>query len=324
VVNTVLQGIAILLTFWRLWYRLWIRKFGCDDAWAALASMCGLGCVVSGQVYLYESNKAPIFAFWVYLLAFPCVVWTVRMSILYSITRLIPSPTTSSRISRSFMALFLLLWGLLILQKAYKCGSNHCWYTSPSRTCQLPHIMYIYELGTDIISDFILVMLPLRMLWNIKFPGKTQRKLILSTFSASIVVSLVSVFRVVCRVMEIHSLIVTATEYEVISCLVVCNLLVAVTYLYRQFITGEDSDSSTGSGSANLTTIDLENLGDESIRSRRVSKSSSDLRDDISSNPQCRESQISLPPRISNSGSMHICETLPRCIHSRAEEDAKY
>ncbi|KAH7929008.1 hypothetical protein BV22DRAFT_160948 [Leucogyrophana mollusca] len=284
VVTTVLQGLAILLTCFRLWHRISIRRFGREDTWAAVALLCGAACLISGSVYLSGSHETAIIAFWVYLFAFPCVVWAVRMSILYSITRLIPSSTSSSRIALGFSAFFVLLWALLVMQKAYKC-SNVCWYNSPSITCQLPHSMYIYELATDVVSDMILVALPFRMLWNINLPEKIQRRLILSVFSTSIVVSFASIFRAVCRVMELHSLVQAASECEVIFCLVVCNLLVAVMYFYRILKTEGESESDEGTrtsaASVTFTTVDLENLDERSIVND-IPKGSLDITDSVS------------------------------------------
>lgn len=155
----------------------------------------------------------------------------VRLSILYSITRFIFPEAQSRRVACCFTIVFVLLWLGVVVQKAYHCGSNLTWY--PVRSCSMPRWMDIYEFGcesfcvllepmdddtcapADLISDIILVSLPLRMLWNIKLPERGQRRMILCIFSSSIVVSLVSFVRAIFRFMQVGMLIITASEFQV-------------------------------------------------------------------------------------------------------------
>ncbi|KAH7922123.1 hypothetical protein BV22DRAFT_1095167 [Leucogyrophana mollusca] len=244
IVTSVLEGSAILLTLFRMWYRFSIRRFSWEDAWAAIAMLCAIACLVSYWVQLEAPGRISIIAFWVYSLSFACVVWAVRMSVLCSITRLIHPATTSRLISLSVTALFTLLWGGIVVWKAVRCGSNRDWYHSSSRSCPMPRSNDIYELSTDVVSDTILVVLPLRMLWDVKLPTKHQRRMILCIFSSSIIVSLTSLFRAIYRLTHKGSLTITTSNFEVALCLIVCNLLVVVTYLYRVFRKSEDGDDS--------------------------------------------------------------------------------
>ncbi|KAH7924623.1 hypothetical protein BV22DRAFT_1012917 [Leucogyrophana mollusca] len=291
VLTTVLQCFAIILTLFRVWYRVSIRRFWWDDSWAAMASLCGTICLVSDWMHVTARTRdISVIGCWVYFFAFASVVWAVRMSILYSLARLIYPEKRSRRIVLSVAALFVILWGGIITERAYICGSSLRWYNSGKQTCcNLPASMDIYELATDVVSDIILVAWPLRILWNIKLPSNSQRRMILSIFSSTIVVSLVSLFRAVCRLMQFGSLVLTASELEVAFCLIVCNLLVVVTYFYRFYKrnraheTSGDSDATTSDSddymypmtTQYLTTVDLEHLGEyETTTSQSKTKSS--------------------------------------------------
>ncbi|KAH7922114.1 hypothetical protein BV22DRAFT_1017927 [Leucogyrophana mollusca] len=272
VVTSVLQCIAILLTIFRLWYRVSIRRFWWEDAWAAVAMICAIISLASYWVHLKARMCQPaIVAYWVYTFAFPCVVWAVRMSVLYSVTRLVHPLKSSRRITRAVTFLFVLLWSGVVFWKAGLCGSNLSWYDSPTHSCSnlMPHSMAYSEFATDVISDAILIALPFRMLWEVKLPENRQRKMILAIFSSSIIVTLASLFRAVCRLMRLTSLTVTATDFEAL-----CNLLVVVTYFYRVLRKSESEEEGRESHSNDespahsspvfavqyLTTIDLDNL----------------------------------------------------------------
>ncbi|KAH7905616.1 hypothetical protein BJ138DRAFT_742414 [Hygrophoropsis aurantiaca] len=286
IVTSVLQCLGILLTFFRLWHRFSIRRFWWEDAWAAIASVCGIACLVSYWVQLKTSHSKPqvsVIAYWVYSFAFACAVWAVRMSILYSITRLLSPTKTNHCISIGVTVLFASLWGGIVGWKAYHCGSNLNWYSVSSHSCSMPRSNDIYELATDIISDAILVILPLHMLWNIKLPKNEQRRMILCIFSASIGVSFTSIFRAIYRLSRHSSQAVTASNFEVAICLIVCNLLVTITYFYRlvrksEEDSSDDSDNHTTTDPVTapyLTTVDLEHLGEYATNSNSdVSKQS--------------------------------------------------
>ncbi|KAH7930234.1 hypothetical protein BV22DRAFT_83413 [Leucogyrophana mollusca] len=272
IVTTVLQGLAILLTLFRLWYRFSIRRFWWEDTWAAVALLCGIALLVSHWVQSVASPGIAIAAYWVYTFAFASVIWAVRLSVLFSITRLIYPDKVSRFVACVITTLFVLLWGGVVSSKAYWCGSNLSWYKR--RACSMPRSLDIYELSTDVVSDAILVVLPLRLLWSVKLPENSQRRIILSIFSSSVVVTFTSIFRAVCRLKHLNHLTVAVSDFQVAFSLIVCNLLVTVTYIYRIWrgdgeVGTTDVDETpfshsrtTSEPARNLTTIDLDHLYD--------------------------------------------------------------
>ncbi|KAH7902905.1 hypothetical protein BJ138DRAFT_1021382, partial [Hygrophoropsis aurantiaca] len=248
-----------------------------EDWWAALASFCGALSLISDWVHVTTSiPKISIISCWVYFFSFACVIWYdplfflgkySPLSLLFSVAWLIYPEQNARRILLGVSPVFALLWGGIIIERAYICGPDLSWYNSPSGACTLPASMDIYELVTDVISDTILVILPLRLLWHIKLPTKSQRRMILYIFSSTIVISLVSLFRAISRLSHANYLVLTASELEVASCLIVCNLLVTVTYFYRIFRRDHENGPSSSESDYDhpiptqyLTTVDLEAL----------------------------------------------------------------
>ncbi|KAH7922126.1 hypothetical protein BV22DRAFT_1037839 [Leucogyrophana mollusca] len=275
--SAALQGLAILLTIWRLCYRISIRRFFWDDGWAATSMLCDMGFLISDWVRLkvcIRSHEASMIVYWVYAIGFECSVWTARMSILCSITRLMPSSKHSRRITLIFATLFALMWCGVVVQIVHKCDSGRSYLPSGAVMCPFSSVFDVYELAIDVVSDAILVVLPLRLLWDVKLPRQSQRRLILSSFSTSMAVSIISVFRTTCRLMKLTPLVFVSAELELVVCLVVCNLLVFATYIDRRLRKHEEdgnpeTDDAHGDypsqdspvTSMHLTTVDLEDRG---------------------------------------------------------------
>lgn len=111
----------------------------------------------------------------------------------------------------------------------------------------------------DLVSDILLVIVPFRMLWSMKI-ARGARRLILAVFAASILTTLTGIAHVyymfTCDTylqaltlhLEVsivfpHSTRVTYDSlFQVVVSLLVCNMLVVVTYLYRVFRSDEEPD----------------------------------------------------------------------------------
>ncbi|KAH7911123.1 hypothetical protein BJ138DRAFT_994081, partial [Hygrophoropsis aurantiaca] len=266
VIAVVLESVAILLGLFRLYYRFSIQRFWWDDAWAALVLFCGIACVACD----WEATQGPIgprvIAYWIYDFSFTGIIWGTRMSILFSIIRLIYPSKLARQIAVCFSTIFLLISGGLIGWKLYQCTSNLSWekfYTG----CPFSSPMAIYQLW-DIASDTMLVALPLRMLWNIKMSQKRHREIILSIFSTSILISCISIARAVCRLMHLSNEVYMLGIVEITCCLFVCSLLVVGTYVLRRINKngdGSDPDSDSSdcperTSNLYLTTVDLHNI----------------------------------------------------------------
>jgi hypothetical protein len=139
------------------------------------------------------------------------------MSMLYSVIRIIPPMMTLRRIAYCCAVLFGCMWAALLTQKVYICAHHRAWERLFAPQCHLGESVGIVELiskysidhyertrkhtddpllTADLISDGILVLLPLRLLWRVNMP-RHMRRLLFSIFSASILVTVVSIVHAV-------------------------------------------------------------------------------------------------------------------------------
>ncbi|KAG1736770.1 hypothetical protein EDB19DRAFT_1895986 [Suillus lakei] len=260
----------LVLTIFRLTYRIWLRKFWVEDAWAGVAFLCGLAALTSCWVYVEAVGEEGIISFWVYSFAFPSAVWAVRQSILFSIVRIVYATQHLRRLILGLATLFLGLWAGLVAQKAWQYGHDTSWYQTTGKVhAFMSRPMVAFELMTDCLSDTILILLPLRVLWSLKLP-KRQKRMIFAIFSSSIIVTIISIFRGVCQIAKYTTVLGTATDFQTALSLLVCNLLVVVTFLYRIFgftgaddgVSSDDDDYTTRITTHEVfTTVDLDDPG---------------------------------------------------------------
>ncbi|KAG2048760.1 hypothetical protein BDR06DRAFT_747709 [Suillus hirtellus] len=274
VVCTILQVLGVLITILRLGYRVWTRKFWVEDMWAFVALVCGVTSLIAGWKISYtDGAHSAAIRSWVYRVAFPSAIWAVRQSILFSVARIFWS-TRSLRLKVIAIALaFLVLYAALVAQRAWQYGHDLDRHNRPDKHehkhAHLTHPVTIFELITDCVSDTIVVTFASHLLWGIRLPAK-ERIMILAALSTSITVMIFSIFRAVCQLNHFRSIWKIATDLELAVSLITCNLLVAITYIYRtvtrrrRSVSESKSDSdvvfsqnSSLDGRAQLTTIDL-------------------------------------------------------------------
>jgi hypothetical protein len=130
--------------------------------------------------------------------------------------------------------LFLGLWAGLVAQKAWNYGHDTSWYqttgkvhafmTRPMVVLELMgatflwllHNLNSYTLQADCLSDTILIVLPLRLLWSFNLP-KRQKRMIFAIFSSSIIITVISIFRGVCQIAKYRTVLAPSTDFEVQS-----------------------------------------------------------------------------------------------------------
>lgn len=263
-VTSVVQGIAIALTIFRVLLRLHARRFWWEDAWAAIAGLCGMAHVIISWVHLFSNGTLCVVSFWATTFMSTCINWTVRMSILFSIARVARPTQHLFRLSMGFAIFFFLMWGGFIAQKARNFESSSDWYQLPCPSCRIDHPMAAYQLATKSIADTILLAFSFRLLWNVSLPSR-QRRMILAIFASSIIMSIFSLFHALAHFLFATWAETVAVNLEASFCLIICNLLVVVTYAYRVLNRKpddpEDDDYSSGIPSVptsqRLTTIVL-------------------------------------------------------------------
>ncbi|EEB94416.1 hypothetical protein MPER_06773, partial [Moniliophthora perniciosa FA553] len=119
---------------------------------------------------------------------------------------------------------------LLIIIKSSTCTID--FERVPPIECTSGRAVGIIQVFMDVISTFVLVVLPLYVLWNWKSKAG-ERRLVMLLFTASLLTL------VVCLVHAVHNIWgdgfsqAYSAQLESAISLLVCNLLVVVTSVYR-------------------------------------------------------------------------------------------
>ncbi|KAJ8581718.1 hypothetical protein M405DRAFT_751317, partial [Rhizopogon salebrosus TDB-379] len=219
VVGSVSHGIAILCTIFRLVYRGWMRRFWWEDAWAAFALISDVLCLVC--IWL-DPSVVPA---WILAVTFTCVLWAARMSVIFSVIRIAnPSgPKIHKQITYLIAASFACMWAALIALKI-----NMCIFHS----CQMAEPVAISQLITDIIADVSLVAAPLQLLKDVGL-SRSRKILVLSAFGASLLITAVTIPQSIMLFGPIRQTTLIFAHVKAALSLVICNLLVIVTFAYR-------------------------------------------------------------------------------------------
>ncbi|KAG8215899.1 hypothetical protein J3R82DRAFT_7869, partial [Butyriboletus roseoflavus] len=252
---SVLDGLGLLTTAWRIYFRLRIRRFWWEDAWAVILFFTGSLWVTAQWTLLLTNGLTSIVSSWIYTIGFMCVVTSVsvsaapysfspyvfrfaRMSILFSIIRIIHEGTCL-KFTHACVAFFAVCWVILIAERVWQCASNPSWHqqavSSGGTYCNATSQMSIFDFVSECVAVLLLVVLPLRMLWRVRL-SKRQRRMILSAFASSVVLVFAAAFHILGRILQISVVTVTGVNVEVTLSLFLCNFLVVVTYAYRYWI----------------------------------------------------------------------------------------
>ncbi|KIK74959.1 hypothetical protein PAXRUDRAFT_100597, partial [Paxillus rubicundulus Ve08.2h10] len=182
VTASVFQVLGLILTAFRIYFRLKIGRFWWEDAWAALSLLLGSVWMIAEWTLLLTNGLVSIVGSWTYSITFICIITTVRMSILLSITRIIPESSRLRKFTHVCAAFFAACWVILIIATILQC-IDPSWHHVPIQSgkpfCQMKLQISIFEFSTDCVAVLILVVLPLCMLWKVKLPRR-QRRMILS------------------------------------------------------------------------------------------------------------------------------------------------
>ncbi|KAJ7573770.1 hypothetical protein C8J56DRAFT_981516, partial [Mycena floridula] len=199
---TVLHVFAILMTAFRIQHRIQIRKFWWDDFWALVSWILDiilLALLFAQPAAYLKGIESQIIAFgWLMPLVYTLVVWTTKISISTSITRIL-APSTKTRKMSIVMTVsfFTILCGVLI-GKLWFCVKDSSWHNPPLLvgTCPPAASVMIFQLATDVVSSVSLAVFPLLVLWHVDLPHK-ERVLILTVFAASILLTAYSTLHTV-------------------------------------------------------------------------------------------------------------------------------
>jgi len=224
--------IGLVTTICRLVLRR--RRFWWDDACALLSMLFIILHVACIFIDISEPAKAPqstrIIAYYLSATSFYGVIWFARLSMLFSIIRIDPNHCQRKRLL--FVAATFVLAGIFLVGQLYwVCAPDPAWRKFSIPQCPLDTQVVVCQLVSDVVSDCILIVAPLKLFRDIL--DKVLRHRLMLIFSASIMITIASSVHVVyiLRRKLIDNLI--AANVEACVSLVVCNLPVFAVAVIR-------------------------------------------------------------------------------------------
>ncbi|KAJ3967083.1 hypothetical protein EV361DRAFT_518191 [Lentinula raphanica] len=233
-----------------LYIRNRAKRLWWDDAWALLSMLLSLVLLITmwirtdipGLGPLNEPHSARIVAYWLVSITFTCTLWSARISLIFSVIRLIPPLFVLRRVSEGTAAIFFLMWAGSLAQKTYVCASDRSWYQLAAPQCHLGTAVAIVELVTDIFADIALAVIPIRLLAGVGL-SSDKRRMLYIMFCASLLTSMVSIIHAVFLLGPSGLLEAITAQAEAGTALIVANAGVLSPYVYRLMKDGEDFDS---------------------------------------------------------------------------------
>ncbi|KAJ7291113.1 hypothetical protein C8J57DRAFT_209690 [Mycena rebaudengoi] len=234
IVVTTLLGLAQIATFYRLIVRIRLKRYWMDDTWAVVALGCSFMLLVDMWIRtdLSQSRSTRIVAYWLVSLSFTNTLWASRMSIIFSVIRIIPEQSKLRRITHIVAALFALGWIGLLIQKVFVCASDKSWYTLAKPQCHLGTGVAVLELITDLFADLALAIIPISLLYNIQIPS-IQRRMLIIIFAASLLTTVASIVHAIYLLGPSGLLEGTSAQVEAAVALLVADAGIVVTAFYR-------------------------------------------------------------------------------------------
>lgn len=220
-VALVSHSIAILCTIFRLAYRAWMRHLWWEDAWAASALIGDAVCLAC--IWL-NSQRATS---WILAVAFTCVQWAARMSVIFSIIRIANHSSFKDhrQITYLIAVSFACMWAALLAHRITMCALH---------SCHMGKSMALSLLITDATADVSLVAAPL-YLWRNVGLSQSTKMLVLSAFSASLLNTAITIpySIILLKVHNMGKITIILAHVKTALSLIICDLLVIVTFAYR-------------------------------------------------------------------------------------------
>ncbi|OJA09699.1 hypothetical protein AZE42_05570 [Rhizopogon vesiculosus] len=154
--------------------------------------------------------------------AFTFVLWPARLSIIFSVLRL-TNHLVQKQVIYLIAVCFACMWSALLAQKLTMCTFH---------SCEMNKSFALSQLITDIVADIALVAAPLQLLGDMAL-SRNRKILVLSTFSASFLITAITIPHNI-MLSKYHSeTTLIFTHVKAALSLVICDLLVIVTFVYR-------------------------------------------------------------------------------------------
>jgi hypothetical protein len=236
VAGIVLTIVAVIVTSFRLYLRAREKRLWIDDAWAALGMIFNFILLIVDCLYLQDYERYPqgtrVALYYMVAQFFYAVVWSSRISILFTIVRLTIPGTLIRKVLMYAAIIFGTIWALLFSQLCWICETESGWKTQPHPQCDLGRSVAITQMITDVLSDFFLIFAPFFFIYNVRL-SRAQKVRVLSVFSTSAITTAVSLTHAYYIFSGGGTKEVMAAMVEASVSLIVANLSVVVAFIFR-------------------------------------------------------------------------------------------
>ncbi|KAL0578833.1 hypothetical protein V5O48_003157 [Marasmius crinis-equi] len=281
---TIFHSLAIIFTLVRLARRFRIRRVSWDDAWALVSMLlvaAFLGMDWERLRYhlpdwetVQAQPPADIAAFHDRLILFyrlslglySSIVWCSRISLSLSIARILPP--SRLRLTANSLAVFCLVAGIILtVIKPFLCTVLFPPRVPfPNTFCRPGNgTVFSVQAAGDVISSVLLVIIPIYALRYTDIPS-CERRLIVTLFASTSLTLASCLVHAVYIAEKKQYRMALSSRLEAAISVMVCNLLVVVTSLYRLLRCGKQDDDEDDYSSSDTTRHEYHyNSGEEVI-----------------------------------------------------------
>jgi hypothetical protein len=274
---------AVLVTLGRLYIRR--GRMWWDDAFALFSMIFLLVQVIGLVLHVQDIKKVSqltlVAGYYIMATNFYAIIWTARLSILFSVIRIDPWEKRRRRLLL-IAILFLVAFVILLIQLFWVCEPDPAWKRLSNPQCPLSIQVAIFQLVTDVIADSLLLAAPLRLLQGLE--DKPLRRRLIFIFSTCIVTTIVSLVHAVYIFKHGGPKVLIAAFVENCVSLIVCSVPVVVTASMRlrsfdvdessipanrgptflKFASGPSKTQRTTYGGTKFSTVILSDMGSSS------------------------------------------------------------
>ncbi|KAJ6624870.1 hypothetical protein B0H10DRAFT_680622 [Mycena sp. CBHHK59/15] len=227
ITSVVCSSAAILTTLYRLYIRR--SRLWTDDACAIVSTCIVLLQVASVLLHAKSDDikrSTRIAAYYVIVVTFYAIIWSARLSILFSIMRIDPNGMRH-RFLLGIALLFFVACLILIAQLFWVCERAPLWKDKATPQCPLSWQVVIFQLISDVLSDTLLIVVPLQLFWHLE--DNCLRRRLCVIFSTCIITTIVSLVHAVLILTRGGPKVLVAAVVEDCISLIVCNIPIVVT-----------------------------------------------------------------------------------------------
>ncbi|KAF9048937.1 hypothetical protein BJ165DRAFT_1071760 [Panaeolus papilionaceus] len=246
--------IAFVTTFLRLLHRYQRRHLGWDDFWAGTALMFAITTfllfllrpiVLGTSARPLPSVNVPIpvqsFLALGTVVFYMAGLWTAKISMAATIVRLLGDGSLR-KLAQCAVIVFLVVGLALSTQRIFRCGSD---FSQPA-FCTTPRYTGYVELVFDMVGDTWLIGAPLYILKKMRLARRDHR-VIAAVFLCGLFTTIASILHDAFILAEEFSMVGFTAHIQVTISIVICNLPVLVTFVYRKINRDSEVEDSTES-----------------------------------------------------------------------------